>query len=146
MRRTLVLLVIASIVSLGIDAKGSTQVSPVASTVDDNSWQQLQELKRGTRLRITTASGAEIDGRLSEITPQALSLERIRLRKGDLASVQGVGTEGTTVKFTRNEIVQARAERSKHLGRWIGIGAAAAGILILLSPAGQCLLAGSSCS
>ena len=146
MRRILVVLVISSIICPRIEAREAMQSAPATSQVDDNAWRQLQKLESGTQIRITTVSGAEIDGRLSAITQETLSMEQTRLRSGDSVSVQGIGTLGTTVMFARTELVSVRAVRSRHVGRWVAIAAATAGLLLLLSPAGQCILAGPNCS
>lgn len=138
--KTFAVLLIASLV---VAAPVSAQA---IAPVDDTTWLELQRLEPGTRIRIVTRSRVEIDGLLSEITSDALSLEKTRLRKGEFRSVGTVSTLGATLKFMRADIVSARAERSNHVALYIGIAAIAAGLAFLLSPAGQCILAGPNCS
>ena len=136
MTRFFVALLIAGLTIPALAAGESMQTSSSASRLDDTAWQRLQQLERGSRIRITTVAGAELDGRLSEITADTLSLRETRLRRGDAASVQRFGTVGSTLQIGRGDITAA-ALTASHAGKWVALAVIVTGLLFVVSPAGQ---------
>jgi hypothetical protein len=121
---------------------------PAFAQDDDASWKQLEGMRSGTKIHLTLKEGAEIEGLLVEARADAITLDSTRLLKGSFSSPAGTRL-GERLTFSRGDVVHLVAPKAKGTGmspgRKIAIAGIAAGVIFLLSPAGQCITSSTGC-
>lgn len=131
----------------GLDVAGDTRgVSTVKSPAplkmaaraasqpsDASSWEMLSTLDPGVKLRLVLADGSEVVGHLVSARPDAVVLERNKVRKGPYTSPAGTSLRDA-LTFQRSQVSSVEEAKGWPLWAkvvlWVGIGWVAAGVIV----------------